>query len=339
MNKAFLIDIFLHRHNQSLLEDIKPIILAKISNSYVLPFLSASCSHYNSFHFNLFLRTMTNEPPTYEELVAPQQNDILPSYNQSLATQEPLQTYALTYTSPKTAILTPTLPSNISSPPSFNITLTYQQKAFRKRTPDIVISQAESGSLDETSPTIASVIFDPSSSNSSIIYQSPRGGSSRQETTLRLESALTRQYITQILGQTCYILPDISRNNEILLVEHKDALSTPWARFVPYCPPSNSNLDQNSSHASPLESNEHSFSRRLRSSSSSQDKKDFNETQEQIGDLKIYRRDLDNNMRDEIVCVLVAVVDRAKRMKAAVGKEKGSIVRNYAYGAAATNVA
>ena len=287
-----------------------------------------------------FFRSMANEFPNYDELLKPPQGDALPRQNQPLATQTPLHSYKLIYNSSKLATLTPTSPSNASSSPSYNIALTYQQNAFRKRLPDITISQVETdslGSSDSSSSTVALVIFDLSSSNSLITYPSRNGGSPRSETLLRLESALTREYVSQISGEACYILPATSDDNAILLVEHKGSRSNPWARFIPPCSSSPKPSPKPSQSAS-VDKNKPGFLRKFLSSSSQHDKQDLGGSQEYIGTLEIYRRDLDDDMRDEVICVLVSVVERTKRMKATMRKEKGGTVRNYAYGAAMMNV-
>ncbi|MCJ1238872.1 hypothetical protein MMC14_006863 [Varicellaria rhodocarpa] len=284
---------------------------------------------------------MANEPPSYEETVTPQQDHGLPTYDQSLATQEPSQIYSLRSISSKEAFLTPTSPLSISSTsllPSYNIRLTHQQKAFRKRVPDIIVSRGLDSSdspTSELSSVVASVIFDSQSSSSFITYPSHRGDSG-QETTLRLESALMKEYATQISGETCYVVPASYRNGEFLLVEHKTSRSTRWARFVPPSPsdaktnpPKSASLQRKSS---PLRKVQSPFSRKT-------EKDLLGEAQDFVGALEIYRRDLEDNTRDEIVCVMMTVIERTKRMKAAASRnEKGIVVRSFVNQSEAMNV-
>ena len=283
---------------------------------------------------------MADEPPSYEKTVLPGQEDALPTYDQSSATQEPSQTYSLRSISSREALLTPTSPPSISSTlklPSYNISLTHQQKAFRKRVPDIIVSRGPDSSdspSSELPSVVASVVFDSQSSNSFIKYPSHPGNSGK-DTTLHLESALMKEYATQISGETCYVVPVTSRNGEFLLVEHKTSRSTRWARFVPPSPtdpmsgPPQSPLLQNKS--SPLRKVQSPFSRKV--------EKDLGKAQDCMGALEIYRRNLEDKTRDEIICVMMTVIERAKRMRAAVSRnEKGIVLRSFVSQSAALNV-
>ena len=49
-----------------------------------------------------------------------------------------------------------------------------------------------------------------------------------------------------------------------------------------------------------------------------------------MGVLEIFRGDMDEATRDQIVSVMVTVVERAQRMRVKAGKEKGHIACGYA---------
>ena len=276
---------------------------------------------------------MADLPPHYDDTTSTFPDE-LPNYSDSLSTSSPLQTYTLTRHSPKTASLNLTFSAIEPGTPIstfYQITYNPPSRPFAKPLPDIYIEH----SMPTSSSLVASATFDSTTSNTTITYPSTPAAA-ETNIPLLLQSALIREYTTHIAGKPCLILP--ASRNDLLLVESRALQNVPWARFrssTTSSPPSSSGPPSQKPSSNPKRSLLHRIKSKSRSPERDQEEKGRGEGQE-VGVLEIFRGDLNETARDQVISVLVTVVERAQRMRVKAGKEKGHVACGYSCAAMMT---